>query len=548
MIKRVATVFILLWGVHFFSPFSFCFHGHGAETLFQGIGSGNTYSLAWGDYDNDGDSDLAVGNWGDNYLYINNGDGTFTEQRQFPDSGTSRNTNVVIWGHFNEGTNLDLAVGNHFGPNAVYINNGDGTFVEQLFLTGGGDTWSLAAEDYDNDGDSDLAVGNWGNNYFCINNGNGTFVEVEEFGSGETCELAWGDYDNDGDSDLAVGNFYASNVLYINNGDGTFTETEEFGSRYTRSIRWEDHDKDGDLDLAVGNQVQNALYINNGDSTFTELLEFGIGDTWCVRWGDWNNDTYPDLAVGNDIAQEPGRESFIYINNEGNTFTPLLIGDDHMYAVAWGDYDSDFDEDVAVGIYGGQNYIFENGEMTFGMMDSLFVENTFFVAGDNAYCTDVLGSAKIAFGLASGGVPENPEGRTDAILADTEHDTGNLIPVGGPGINPVADEFDGYFGITYTYDPGATPPVFEISAEGYFISLNLDNYPSEDICIVYLRQHGLRAILLVWGYGWCGTYAGSLYVGDPANWVGNHLVMLRWTDSNSDSLVQEEEITVEVVR
>jgi hypothetical protein len=70
------------------------------------------------------------------------------------------------------------------------------------------------------------------------------------------------------------------------------------------------------------------------------------------------------------------------------------------------------------------------------------------VVSDSAYCTDVLGTAKISYGLALGGASQNPEERTDFILTSTEHDTGNLISVGGSAVNPVADEFDNHFGIT----------------------------------------------------------------------------------------------------
>ena len=182
---------------------------------------------------------------------------------------------------------------------------------------------------------------------------------------------------------------------------------------------------------------------------------------------------------------------------------------------------------------------------TFGSLADLFSTNTFFVAGDNAYCTDVLGSAKIAFGLAAGGASENPEGRTDVILTATEHDTGNLIPVGGPAINPVADEFDGYFSITYDHQVGVS---FEIFADGYSILLDLTKYPQEDICLIYVEEHNGRTVLVVWGYGWQGTYAGSVFIGDPDNWTTyteGHMLMVRWVDSNGDGLVQENEITVE---
>jgi hypothetical protein len=190
----------------------------------------------------------------------------------------------------------------------------------------------------------------------------------------------------------------------------------------------------------------------------------------------------------------------------------------------------------------------EKSEITsFYNLGSFFYNNTYFVAGDTAYCTDVLGSAKIAFGLAKGGAYENPEGRTETIIQSSEHDTGNLILVGGPAVSPLADEFDQYFGITYEYYPGVN---FTIHCEGYSMELNLSNYPGEDICIVYVGQQNERNVMIVWGYGWEGTYAGSAFIGDVNNWYTYpystaHLLLLRWHDSNGDGLVQPGEYYVE---
>jgi hypothetical protein len=177
-------------------------------------------------------------------------------------------------------------------------------------------------------------------------------------------------------------------------------------------------------------------------------------------------------------------------------------------------------------------------------LSPLFSTNSYFVVGDKAYCTDVLGTAKISYGLASG-TEENPEGRTDSVLTELEHDTGNLIIVGGPAVNPIATEFGRYFRITYENHPDVS---FKINAENESIFLDLTEYPKEDICLVYLGQHKGRNVLMVWGYGWEGTYAGSVFAADPGTWElyeGAHMFMLRWNDLNRDGLVQKSEITVE---
>jgi hypothetical protein len=176
---------------------------------------------------------------------------------------------------------------------------------------------------------------------------------------------------------------------------------------------------------------------------------------------------------------------------------------------------------------------------------SLFDTNTYFVVGDNAYTTDVLGATKISYALAYGGSLENPEGRTDFLLTRRERDQGNLIIVGGPAVNPTATEFGGYFGISYRHKPQES---FTIYCERRSIYLDLALYPYEDICIVYIGQFATRNVMLVWGYEWQGTYAGSMFMADPGNWEqykDAHLLLLRWKDYNRDGLVQMAEITVE---
>ena len=187
-------------------------------------------------------------------------------------------------------------------------------------------------------------------------------------------------------------------------------------------------------------------------------------------------------------------------------------------------------------------------QINFSKISEFFNTYTFFVVGNNAYCTDVLGTGKIAFGLAESGTTENPEGRTHTILTEIEHSAGNLLIVGGPAINPVADEFNRLCGITYTHDPGVS---FEIFCEGESLYLDLTQYPNEDICIIYVGMENLRNIMLVWGYGWRGSYAGSVLMGDTTTWQTYqeyHLLLLRWIDSNADGLVQITEITVEKYR
>jgi len=324
--------------------------GNGSFVEEDRLGPRNTFALAWGDWDNDGDLDVAVGNGGgqQNRLFTNAGDGTFTAQNTFG----ALSTVAVAWADADLDGDLDVAVGNGIlgsvQQNFLYLNNGDGTFTE-VAQFGTGQTASVTWSDYDGDGDPDLAAGNGGfgsvgQNYLYVNNGDGTFTEQEQFGLGDTSCLVWGDYDNDGDPDLAVANWNGGqNLLYVNNGDGSFTELERFGLRDPNTMAWGDFDNDGDLDLAVGNgdfssADQNYLYVNEGGGNFTESAQFGLGSTDAVAWGDFDADGDLDLAAGNEHTPT---QNYLYVNHEddGDYLFLRLVGRFHEVGAGYSNRD-----------------------------------------------------------------------------------------------------------------------------------------------------------------------------------------------------------------
>jgi len=337
----------------------------GAFTQQLQFGNRATLTVSWGDCDNDGDLDLAVANnTPGNQLFVNNGDGTFTGQNQFGPSGPAAPTTFALaWGDYDNDGDLDMAAGK-IGQNQLHINNGNGTFTAQTQFGAPVRTISMAWADFDLDGDLDLAVGNGilgvdQQNHLYVNNGNGTFTQRAEFGMLQTQSVCWADFDKDGDPDLAVGNggfgTSQSNFLYINNGDGTFTARPEFGAGLdaadTTSLQWGDFDNDGDLDMAVGNwnNTQSRLYVNQGNGTFVGHDEFGARDTNALAWGDYNNDGWLDVAVANGDFQS-AEQNYLYVNNGNGTFAEVAeFGLGSTDGVAWGDYDNDGDLDLAVG-------------------------------------------------------------------------------------------------------------------------------------------------------------------------------------------------------
>jgi hypothetical protein len=205
-------------------------NGDGTFVATTPFGVGNTFAQVWADVNQDGRPDLAIAGYNTpSSVFLNNGDGSFTRVIL---PGPGLRTTSLAWGDFDNDGDLDLAAGNGIvgvaQQNYLYVNDGAGGFTARPEF-GLGQTDSVAWGDFDNDGDLDLAVGNGGfsiaeQNALYVNNGDGTFTARNEFGVGDTASVSWGDFDTDGDLDLAVGNWNGDHsLLYVNKGDGTFS-------------------------------------------------------------------------------------------------------------------------------------------------------------------------------------------------------------------------------------------------------------------------------------------------------------------------------------
>ncbi|HSH01741.1 MAG TPA: FG-GAP-like repeat-containing protein [Anaerolineae bacterium] len=332
--------------------------------------------VMWGDWDGDGDLDLAVANRDvENWVYENVG-GDLVLAWSSPNAVASEH---VAWGDWDGDGDLDLAVANYDIVNnedEVYENVG-GDLVLAWLSPAKMRTNHVAWGDYDNDGDLDLATANLGaeanlvyentGGNLELNVGAGIGWEQPDGERGSTFKVEWVDYDNDGDLDLTFGNMHRSQI-YLNTGTTfSLTWTADVNQR-ARGFAWGDWDGDGDLDLAGGGDATtdpNWIYENDGLGSIQldpangwGWEEFNPAAIFDIEWVDYDGDGDLDLAFATDI------KSVIYINDKGLLVDtgeyPLLVNPGTF--TEWGDYDGDGDLDLAVAdfYFESENYVYEN--------------------------------------------------------------------------------------------------------------------------------------------------------------------------------------------
>ncbi|HKB86319.1 MAG TPA: FG-GAP-like repeat-containing protein [Ignavibacteriaceae bacterium] len=263
------------------------------DELPLGINEDNRgWACAWGDYDNDGFLDLVIthpkGFLGSPYepcfLLHNDGDGRFTKITGYEFTDDLHPYTVATWYDFDQDGDIDLFIAS--GP-AVGSGARDFLYRNMLKETGSvdfvriddlligtdlqdGQTWNFI--DYDNDGDYDAFITNYGGapDHF-YRNDSGTFVSLSNALTviGQHLANTWGDVDNDGDLDVVVTG--ESGTSFNRNDDGAFVnDTTGFTlSGSPRGAVFGDYDNDGDLDLFVsGTGNSEGLFRNDNSNGF----------------------------------------------------------------------------------------------------------------------------------------------------------------------------------------------------------------------------------------------------------------------------------------
>lgn len=409
-------------GIHFVHTDGSAGHRYIVETVASG--------LALFDYDGDGDVDIYFLNGARlpgtptngpaprNALYRNEGGWRFTDVTEAAGVGDTGYGLGVCTGDYDNDGDQDLYV-NNFGPNVLYRNNGDGTFADVTREAGVavGEHVGAGASflDIDRDGDLDLFVANYVDfnfrnhhisymnglpayvgplnypptaNVLYRNNGNGTFTDISVESSiaahrGSGMGVIASDLDNDGDTDLVVGNDLRANFVFRNDGRGRFQEVGvAVGLAYdalgqvqgTMGVECADWNHDGWFDFYMTSYQRqlSTLYQNQKGTWFEDVTRrTGAGtDTYQhVTWGtgvvDLDNDGHRDLfiatghlidnveqfddtthyAAPNIVLRNTGRGRFVNVSDQcGDGLHPRLSS----RGAAFDDLDNDGDLDAVV--------------------------------------------------------------------------------------------------------------------------------------------------------------------------------------------------------
>jgi len=369
-----------------------------------GTDIGDSRTACWGDYNNDGNEDLYITNLGseNNFLYKNNGDGSFSRITTNETVNYSGKSVGAVWADFNNDGFLDLFVTNSEGElNYLFMNNQDESFTKitgQSIVDDIGDSRGCAASDFDNDGDIDVFVANAGDgdgNTLYINDGEGNFTGVYSGPIGDERNVSsggsWGDFNNDGWLDLYVTNRNGiPNTLFKNDLAGSFvtvgTTEMPADSSDSRGSAWMDYDNDGLLDLFVGNSGDqpNFLYKQRAGGIFSRIIlgpvvEDPNIDARGTAWGDFNNDGSPDLILGNHGGSNP-----LYRNNiSENHFIQIKLRGTQSNSSALGAivllYHKNTDGNTVLqrrDILGQSGYLSQNSStLTFGLEQEISVDS-----------------------------------------------------------------------------------------------------------------------------------------------------------------------------
>ena len=284
-------------------------------------------SLAFGDFDADGDVDLATANWNSNSvtLFVNDGSAAFAAS-SLP---TSELPTYVATADIDDDDDLDLIVANS-APSGnriqVHLNDGGGVFTLGPVVDVFGEPRSIAVDDLDLDGWLDLAVACRSANQLAIvlNDGAGGLLAAMPVDVGvKPRDVTAADFDDDGDPDLAVAMFMDPTLpgqcwILENDGLGGFAIAGIYpAGTAPHGVHHADLDNDCDIDVAVANVGAGfvTLLLNDGGGVFSSIqspvMDSASSDVWLANIDDH---PLPDVMIGSPANLEPGGRIRVRLN------------------------------------------------------------------------------------------------------------------------------------------------------------------------------------------------------------------------------------------
>jgi len=324
------------------------------------------------DFNNDSKLDIAVVNFGTNNIgiFLGNGNGTFGSQVTYPTGMNSKPVSIAI-GDFNNDGQMDIVVAN-FGSNniGILLGNRDGTFKQQTtFAVGSSHPLQIAVGDFNNDSRPDIVIVNYGTNIIglLLGYGNGNFssqIELSAAYDSLPFSVVAGDFNNDKKLDIVVANYGTHNIaVFLGDGNGIFPIQTLFSvgiGSHPYAMAVADLNHDNNLDIVVANYGANNMCVlfGHGNGSFAMQPTYSTGmnsKPISIIVGDFNYDHYLDIAVCNNGTNNVG--VFLGFGNGsfGNQVIFLTGTSTEPYSIVGGDFNGDGRLDIAVVNYGTNN-------------------------------------------------------------------------------------------------------------------------------------------------------------------------------------------------
>jgi Leucine-rich repeat (LRR) protein len=334
--------------------------GVGPATFFEvqrvdvGVNLAGSFSAR---LDNNASVDIAVAQTVDDrvQLLFNNGAGNFTLGATV-DLAPGANPQSITGGDFDNDGDIDLAVSNNNGTISILHNNGMGVFTLTASPSAGLNPRQLCVADFDNDGDLDIAVANVSSNFVTIlfNNGTGVFTPLNVSVVSGIFHVAAADVDSDGDMDIVTatsGGLGAVRVLRNNGFGGFAAETPVMAGSSITGLVVGNFDTDADMEIAISNGSDTKVIILDntggaGNFTVQSMVDIGVVQ-FSLLTGDFNGDGALDLAA---IHFTPENRFSVMLNNGSGVFSLFHTQPtgNAPTSLSGADYDGDGDIDIAV--------------------------------------------------------------------------------------------------------------------------------------------------------------------------------------------------------